>query len=65
MWVSRSRNLSDADRASELASRRAFALYVRARIYEALGRKEKAAKQRPASGLRSQTVPTSATQWLQ
>jgi len=37
------RGLSDADRAIELAPRSAFALYVRARIYEALGRQEEAA----------------------
>jgi tetratricopeptide (TPR) repeat protein len=37
------KGLSDADRAIELAPRSALALYVRARIYEALGRNEEAA----------------------
>ena len=37
------KGLSDADRAIELAPRSALALYIRARIYEALGRNEEAA----------------------
>jgi tetratricopeptide (TPR) repeat protein len=44
--------LPDADRAVELAPRSALALYVRARIYEALGRNEEAdAGKRAALGI--------------